>query len=67
MTDSYPLPEKTGDEGLAWFAAWIPMSQKRNLHPKDEDLPLGTPDRGHPQFLRGVFEQSWHELDTAGE
>jgi hypothetical protein len=28
-----------------------PRSQKRDLHPTDEDLSVGTPDLGHP-YLR---------------
>jgi hypothetical protein len=26
----------------------FPRSQKRDLHPNDEDLSLGTPGLGHP-------------------
>ena len=37
-----------------------PRSQKRDLHPTDEDLSVGTPDLGHPSILlpRAFFEAS---------
>jgi hypothetical protein len=31
---------------------WIPRSQKRDLHPSDENLSLGNPDLGHPADCR---------------
>jgi hypothetical protein len=36
--------------GLVHQWALNPRSQKRDLHPIDEDLSMGTPDLGHPDL-----------------
>ena len=47
-------PPNWGWEQIFGFDSGIsplPRSQKRDRHPTDEDLSVGTPDRGHPLIL----------------
>jgi hypothetical protein len=39
---------------------YYPRSQKRDLHPKDEDLSLGAPDLGHPKLVATITKSRGH-------
>lgn len=45
---------------VAGVGACFPMSQKRDIHPTDEDLSVGTPDMGRPCLVAWLrWELSW--------
>jgi outer membrane protein TolC len=40
-----------GNGGNSGLGSWFPRSQKRDLHPTDQDQSAGTPNLGHPAAL----------------
>jgi len=46
-----PMPSAQAAAAAARHSKISPRSQKRDLHPTDEDLSVGTPNLGHPKSL----------------